>query len=355
MKKLTNTFKFNNYGRIDLRNLEGFIKTPESSGSKHKFWIGTKDNPKTFLVKTTNSDRLSDVAEVIVSKMLKNLGLPYVETALGETLIHTKNEKTTSILDKFFKKNTSKNEIATFSNCVISENFKQSESYISANDIFQLAENVINSSLNKKQKSNSTYSTLSEFENAIAIINKYHLPEETLLNLQKLIIFDYCTGQTDRSSQDIIFQIDNKNNLILAPIIDNEMINFFYYKNSIFKNYANQTFNPNDYTNKFLPLFSFTPTNKQEENFLFEISNYDNLNKEEIVNFTKELKNLDISDMFNQLNLETGYKISPNIPTFFNNFKNSKCDLIINYLENQSIETNDLKDNLNNNDNTPEL
>ena len=204
MNKLHDTFKFNNEGRIDLRDDNSLIKTPESSGTKYKYWIGTKNNPKSFLVKTTPEDKLCDVAEVITSKMLKKLNMPYAETALGQTLIKDLNHKE-SFLDKFFK---NKNiQTGTFSNCIITENITTNKT-ISAEDIFALAEEKyknVNPSLINQIRS---HSSLQELEQAINMLNEYTLPKATLLNLQKLIIFDYATGQTDRSSQDIIFNID---------------------------------------------------------------------------------------------------------------------------------------------------
>ena len=38
--------------------------------------------------------------------------------------------------------------------------------------------------------------------------------------------------------------------------------------------------------------------------------------------------------MFEELNQETGFKLSPCIPTFFENYKNSKCEILLNTLTN---------------------
>jgi len=331
MSKIYKTFKFNSDGRIDLRDNTSLIKTPEPSGTKYKYWLGTKDNLKSFLVKTTPQDKLCDVAEVITSKMLKSLNLPYVETALAQTLIEEQDEKQ-SFLDKFLK--PKKNVVKTFSNCVISENISRDENTISAEDIFALAEEKyrnVNPELLNKIKS---HSSLQEFETAISLLDKFSLPKETILDLQKLIIFDYATGQTDRSPQDIIFNVDKNNNLTLAPIIDNEMINFFYYKNQIFHNYANKPFDPENYKDSFIPIFTFSPSKEIRYSISQDIENYGNIDSIEMLEFTKKLYDLNIPSIFDELKQETGLKMPPNIPTFFNNYKNSKCEILLNTLTN---------------------
>lgn len=343
MNSLYKTFKFNNEGRIDLRDNTTLIKTPESSGTKYKYWIGTKDNPKSFLVKTTPQDKLCDVAEVISYKMLKALNLPYAETALGQTLIEEQNTKQ-SFLDKFFKNKNIKS--GTFSHCVITENITAKNKTISAEDIFTLAEEKfkgVNPSLINEIRS---HSSLQEFEQAIAMLNQYSLPDETLLDLQKLIIFDYATGQTDRSPQDIIFNVDKNNNLTLAPIIDNEMINFFYYKNTIFHNYANKDFDPAFYKNSFIPIFTFCPSKESKYEISEDIARYECVNNKELLNFTQNLYSLNIPEIFNELRQETGFKITPNIPTFFNNYKNSKCTELINTFESNLNSEADVNSNI---------